>query len=145
VLWRYADERIEFYRTETRAFDVRALSLQGAAQASLGLRPASSREGFSSTSQTELSSTAHDPLSGIRARIEPFLSRAGVVVAEPGASATLIVTDTPDVLRRVSAFIDRENRALTRRVRLLFEELTVAIDESAEAGIDWDIVFAATR
>lgn len=145
VLWRYADQRIEFYRTETRAFDVRALSLQGAAQASLGLRDATSREGFSSTSRTELSSVAQEPLAGVKARIEPFLSRAGVVVAEPGASATLIVTDTPEVLRRVSAFIDRENRALTRRVRLLFEELTVAIDENAEAGIDWDIVFAGTR
>lgn len=142
VLWRYDNDRIEFYRTETRAFDVRSLTLQAAARASLGLHSDASREGFSSTSRTELSSVAHDPLVTVRARVEPFLSRAGTVVAEPGASAMLVVTDTPDVLRRVAAFIDGENRAMTRRVRLLFEELTVAVEDGAEAGIDWNIVFA---
>lgn len=145
VLWRYGDERIEFYRTETRAFDVRMLTLQAGAEASLGLSGASSREGFSSTSRTELSLIRHDPLDAVRARVEPFLSRAGVVVAQPGAAAMLVVTDTPDVLRRVAAFIDRENRAMTRRVRLLFEELTVVLEDGAEAGIDWDIVFAGAR
>ena len=145
VMWRYADERIEFYRTETRAFDVRALTLQAEAEASLGLRNEASREGFASTSSTKLSSTRHDPLATVRARVEPFLSRAGVVVAEPGASAMLIVTDTPEVLRRVAGFVERENRAMTRRVRLLFEELTVAIEDGAEAGIDWELVFAGAR
>lgn len=145
ILWRYEEGRIEFYRTETRAFDVRMLSLQAAAEASLGLQETGSREGFSSASRTELSLVRHDPLASVKARIEPFLSRAGVVVAEPGASATLIVTDTPEVLRQVAGFIERENRAMSRRVRLLFEELTVLVEDDVEAGIDWDIVFASAR
>ena len=145
VLWRYADNRIEFYRTESRAFDVRALSLQATAEASLGQRGEATREGFTTTSSTGLSSPQHDSLASVRARIEPFLSQVGVVVAEPGASAMLVVTDTPDVLAQVAEFVDRENRALTRRVRLLFEELTVAVDESDEVGVDWDIVFAGAR
>lgn len=145
VQWRYAGERIEFYRTETRAFDVRALTLQAATEASLGQRREASRQGFAGTSNTELSSGKHDVLATVRARVEPFLSRAGVVVAEPGAAAMLVVTDTPEVLRSVAAFIDRENRAMTRRVRLLFEELTVAVEEGAEAGIDWNVVFAGAR
>lgn len=142
VMWRYDSERIEFYRTETRAFDVRALTLQAASQASLGLGSDGMRDGFASTSRTELFSTPHDVLAAVRARVEPFLSRAGTVVAEPGASAMLVVTDTPEVLRKIAAFIDMENRAMTRRVRLLFEELTVAVEDSAEAGIDWNVVFA---
>lgn len=145
VLWRYADDRLEFYRTETRAFDVRVLTLQAAAEASLGLRSDASRQGFASTSSTELVLPSQDLLATVRARIEPFLSRAGVVVAEPGAGAMLVVTDTPEALRRVAAFVDRENRAMTRRVRLLFEELTVAIEDSAEAGIDWNLVFAGAK
>lgn len=145
VQWRYEDDRIEFYRTETRAFDVRMLTLQAGAEASLGQRGESAREGFSSTSRTELSVAQHDPLLAIKKRVEPFLSRAGVAVAEPGAAAMLVVTDTPDVLRRVAAFIDRENRAMTRRVRLLFEELTVLVDDTAEAGIDWNVVFSNAR
>src|SRR5690606_38299840 len=67
------------------------------------------------------------------------------VVAEPGASGTLVVTDTPDVLKEVSAFLERENRALTRRVRLLFEEVTVLLEDESEAGIDWDVVFSSAR
>ena len=145
VLWRYGAGRIEFYRTETRAFDVRMLSLHAAADASLGLKETGVREGFSSASRTELVLNSHDPLQSVKARIEPFLSRAGVVVAEPGASATLVVTDTPEVLSQVASFLERENRAMTRRVRLLFEELTVLMEDEAEAGIDWDIVFSSAR
>ena len=145
ILWRYEEGRIEFYRTETRAFDVRMLSLQASADASLGLQETGSREGFSSASRTELTLARHDPLVSVKSRIEPFLSRAGVVVAEPGASATLIVTDTPEVLRQIATFIERENRAMTRRVRLLFEELTVLVEDDVEAGIDWEIVFSSAR
>lgn len=145
VLWRYDGGRIEFYRTETRAFDVRMLSLQAAADASLGLQETAAREGFSTTSRTEISLGRHDPLASVRARIEPFLSRAGMVVAEPGAASTLVVRDTPAVLAQVAEFIERENRALTRRVRLLFEELTVLTEDDAEAGLDWDMVFSGAR
>lgn len=145
VLWRYEAGRIEFYRTETRAFDVRMLSLQAGADASLGLQESGAREGFSTTSRTGLSLEKHDPLESMKARIEPFLSSAGVVVAEPGASSTLVVRDTPEVLRQVAAFVERENRALTRRVRLLFEELTVLVEDDSEAGLDWDVVFAGAR
>src|SRR5690606_21924992 len=34
---------------------------------------------------------------------------------------------------------------LTRRVRLIFEELTVAIQDGAEAGLDWNLVFSSAR
>lgn len=145
VSWRYTDGRIEFYRTETRAFDVRALTLQAETEAALGLRSDVSRDGFVSTSRTGLASISHQPLAAVQARVEPFLSRAGVAVAEPGAAAMLVVTDTPEVLGRIAAFIDRENRAMTRRVRLLFEELTVVVEDGGEAGIDWDFVFAGAR
>src|SRR5690606_22744158 len=70
---------------------------------------------------------------------------AGDVVAVQGASASLVVTDTPEVLRRVAQYLERENRVLTRRVRILFEELTVALDEQAELGIDWQGVFTHAR
>ena len=145
VLWQYRDQRIEFYRTETRVFDVRALSLQASTQATIGSRGKRAQEGFESSSSTALSVVAHDPLAGVKARIEPFLSRAGIVVAEPGAASMVVVTDTPEVLGHIARFLERENRALTRRVRLLFEEVTLATDESAEAGIDWDIVFSGSR
>ncbi|RTZ41049.1 hypothetical protein EKL30_15275 [Candidimonas sp. SYP-B2681] len=145
VMWRYHNDRIEFYRTETRVFNIRALTLNASAEASLGLGGSNKSEGFISTSKTSLSSSSQDLLDVVRARIEPFLSRAGVLVAEAGASSSIVVTDTPDVLQRIGRYLDHENRALTRRVRLVFEELTVVLNDSAEAGLDWNLVFSSAK
>ncbi len=145
VHWRYDAGRIEFYRTETRTFDVRAMMLDATAQASLGLEAGGKQQGFVSSSRTSLGGGVQDPLKSVRARLELFLSRAGTLVAQPGAGATVVVTDLPEVLRRIGEYVDRENRALTRRIRLVFEEVTLATDKSAEAGIDWNVVFADAR
>src|SRR5690606_16726431 len=129
VAWAYRNERSEFYRTESRGCNVRALTLNAHAQAWVGLGGRSEADGFVSTSRTSLDSPVHDVFTVLRARIEPFLSRAGVVVAEPGASSSIVVTDTPEVLNRIALYLEQENRALTRRVRLVFEELTVAVQD----------------
>jgi type IVB pilus formation R64 PilN family outer membrane protein len=145
VMWRYENERIEFYRTETRVFNVRALTLNASAEASLGLGTSTQADGFSSTSKTSLTSSTHDLLAVVRARIEPFLSLAGILVAEAGASSSIVVTDMPPVLQRISRYLDQENRSLTRRVRLVFEELTVVLSDQAEAGLDWNLVFSSAK
>lgn len=145
IMWRYQHERIEFYRTETRVFNVRALTINARTEASLGLGESRAAEGFSSTSRTSLSGGEPDVLAVLRARIEPFLSRAGVLVAESGASSSVVVTDTPEVLQRIAVYLEQENLALTRRVRLVFEEITVAAHDNAEAGLDWNLVFASAR
>ena len=143
VMWRYQDERIEFYRTQTRVFSVRSLTLNANADASLGLASQSDAQGFVSSSRTRLESGPINVLETIRSRIEPFLTRAGVLVAQPGASGSIVVTDTPQVLDNIARYLDTENRSLTRRVRIIFEELTVLVDDSAEAGIDWNLVFSS--
>ncbi|MGB6241811.1 MAG: hypothetical protein WBF69_04940 [Castellaniella sp.] len=145
VRWRYVQDRIEFFRTETRVFNIRALTLDARAQASLGLGARQTDGGFISTSSTQLQSGDQDVMKTVRARIEPFLSQAGLLVAEQGAGATIVVTDLPDVLDRVAAYLDQENRSLTRRVRLVFEELTVALNEQAQASLDWNVVFSGAR
>ncbi len=145
VRWRYEQGRIEFFRTDTRVFNVRALTLDARAQASLGLGAKQAEGGFVSTSSTQLKSGEQDVMKTVRARIEPFLSRAGLLVAEPGAGASIVVTDTPDVLDRIARYLDQENRALTRRVRLIFEELTVALSEQAQVSLDWNVVFSGAR
>lgn len=145
VMWRYQQGRIEFFRTQTRVFNVRALALDAQADASLGLGRSQSKEGFESASSTRLSTGEQDAMKTVRARIEPFLSRAGLLVAESGASSSIVVTDTPDVLDRIAEYIEYENRAMTRRVRLIFEEITVSVNDHAEAGLDWNLVFSSAR
>lgn len=145
IYWRYRDGAIDFYRTDTRVFAVRSLSLAAKADARLGRSGNGGSGGFESGSHTEFAVPAQDTIQAVRARVEPFLSRAGVVAAQAGSDASIVVTDTPDALARVSAFLERENRSLTRRVRLLFEEVTVAAKNGDELGIDWNVVFDSAR
>ncbi len=145
VLWRYEQGRIEFYRTETRVFNVSALTLNASTEASLGQADAGDAQGFAGTSRTRLSSGDHDVMVSLRSRLEPFLSRAGVMASETGTGASIVVTDTPDVLDRITRYLDHENRALTRRVRLVFEELVVQLHDNAEAGFNWDLIFNSAR
>lgn len=145
VLWRYEHGRIEFYRSETRVFQVPGLALNASMEASLGMSGAGESEGFVGNSRTRLESNSQDAAETLRARIDPFLSRAGHMVVTPGASASVVVTDTPEVLDRIGRYLEQESRALTRRVRLIFEEIVVQAHENAEAGINWDLVFNSAR
>lgn len=146
IQWRYQNGRIDLYRTETRVFNIRALTLNAQAQASLGLAgQGKDSTGFQSSSTTRFESGQHDVMEVIRARLTPFMTRAGLLVAESGVSGSIVVTDTPEVLQRIQHYIDTENRVLTRRIRLVFEEITVLAKDDAELGIDWNLVFSSAR
>jgi type IVB pilus formation R64 PilN family outer membrane protein len=138
VLWRYHDRVLEFYRTETRVFDVRALTLSAHADARLGRTANSKTGGFDNSSRTSLVASDQHVLLAIKQRLEPFLTRAAIIAAQPGASTTIVVTDTPEVLNEISRYLEKENRILTRRVRLIFEEITLVTNQDAEFGLDWD-------
>lgn len=145
LAWRYQDEVIDIFRTETRTFNVRALLLKSSSVASLGRSGSGGAGAFDTASTTTVESSTQDVLGAVTARIEPFLTQAGVVAAHGDGSSMLVITDTPQALARVSDYIERENRAQTRRVRLVFEEVTIALRDRSEAGIDWDLVYAAAR
>ncbi len=140
--WRYHQDAIELFRTQTRVFDVRVLSLAAQADAQLGRSPGNKAGGFENTSRTSLQAPEQHPLEAVRLRIEPFMTRAGIIAAQPGASTTVVVTDTPDALDAIAGFIEKENRAMTRRVRLIFEEITIATNQNLEFGLDWDAVLS---
>lgn len=145
VHWRYRDGAIEFYRTETRVFDVRSLTQSARADARLGRTAHAAEGGFENASNTTLTVGDHDTLGAVRARIEPFLTRAGVIAAQPGADTSIVITDTPRALSEVARFLERENRALTRRVRLVFEEITLARHDRGAMAIDWGAIYAAGK
>ncbi|EWM45950.1 bacterial type II and III secretion system family protein [Bordetella holmesii 70147] len=143
VWWRYRDGAIEFYRSQTQAFDLRMLPLSVQSQAQLGRRVAEA-EGFDNAIQASVEVKLPSPTQMLRAQIEPFLSRSGVA-SLAGTEATLVVTDTPAVLARIEAFIAQQNARAGRRVRLLFEEITLLMHNSAEGAIDWRVLHASAR
>lgn len=141
VQWRYHNRSLEFYRTETRVFDVRALTLSAHADARLGRTANSKSGGFDNSSRTSLVASEQHVLIAIKERLEPFLTRAAIIAAQPGASTSIVITDTPEVLDEVARYLERENRILTRRVRLIFEEITLVTHQGAEFGLDWDTLW----
>ena len=145
VHWKYEAGTIVFFRTDTRVFNVRALTLKASAAASLGRAAGGSAGAFESTSSTRIESGGSDALGAVKAKLEPFLTRAGTLVANGDASGLIVVTDTPEALDRVAAFLERENKALTRRVRLMFEEIELVARNQTEQGIDWNLIYRRTR
>src|SRR3546814_20782824 len=81
VNWRYHHNAIEFYRMQTRVFDVRALTLASRADARLGRAGTTEAGGFDNTSNTTLSSGKHHALQAVRVRLNPFLTHAGTDIA----------------------------------------------------------------
>ncbi len=146
VYWQFRNNKIEFFRTQTKVFDVQALTLEARSEASIGQGSANQSDGaFTSTSQTRLISSSNDVLDVIKARIEPFMTRAGTLVAQPGASSSIVVTDTPDSLDSIASYLERENRLLSKRIRLIFEEITISTSDDSYGSIDWNLVFTSAR
>lgn len=142
VYWRYQNDSIEFYRTQTRVFDIRVLSLSAQADAHLGRSPGQKAGGFDNASRTSLISTQEHTIDAIRARLEPFLTRAAIVAAQPGALTSIVVTDTPDALSAIAQYLAQENRIMSRRIRMQFEEITLSTNENLELGIDWETMLS---
>lgn len=142
IQWRYTGKAIEFFRTQTRVFDIRALTLAASTQMQLGKAGGGANGGFESSAQTTLSMTAQPLLDDIRQRVEPLMTRAGTISAQPGNLSSIVVTDTPSALDAIAAYLDQANRAMSRRVRLVFEEMTVTRSQAHEQGIDWSLALA---
>ena len=137
IYWRYESGAIIFYRTQTQVFDVRLLTTSASVEMALGRSSAAGAGGFDSSARTVLRSTEQSALDAIKVKVEPFLTKAGVVTAQSGASSSIVVTDVPESLSNIAQFIEKENRILTRRLRLVFEELTVETENDQELRVDW--------
>jgi type IVB pilus formation R64 PilN family outer membrane protein len=57
------------------------------------------------------------------------------------ATASLTVTDDPDVLDRIARYLDQQNKLLTTQVVLNVKILNVAFDREDQYGIDWNLAY----
>lgn len=142
IQWRYTGKAIELFRTQTRVFDIRALTLTASTQMQLGQAGGQAAGGFDSSAQTTLAMSGAPVLDEVRQRVEPFMTRAGTIAAQPGRLSSIVVTDTPSALDAIAAYLDDVNRTMTQRVRLVFEEMTVIRSQAHDQGIDWSLALA---
>jgi type IVB pilus formation R64 PilN family outer membrane protein len=168
VYWKYQDQAIVFFYTDTRVFQVFAIpgdssvatnvisgaSNSGGQSGGSSGSPsggASSGGGSGTAPTPSVSSNNTDNIamnaqlsvySSLQAAIKAMLSPAGSVITSP-ATGSISVTDTPDVLDRVAAFMDQQNRVLSRQVLVNVTVLSVTLSDEDSYGINWNVVYQA--
>ncbi|WP_256972275.1 PilN family type IVB pilus formation outer membrane protein, partial [Burkholderia mallei] len=165
VSWKYEQGAIRFFFTDTRTFQVNAIpgdsslnasvvsgaTSDGAAGGSQSGGSGGSGGGIngagSGTTGLTANNTANTAVNsqlsvfnGLQSAIQSMLSRYGSSVASP-ATGSISVTDTPDVLERVAAFMAQQNRSLSRQVLLNVTVLSVSLQAGDAYGIDWNLVY----
>ncbi|MDI9331237.1 MAG: hypothetical protein QM527_08005 [Alphaproteobacteria bacterium] len=129
------DGSIEIYRLETRILRLKALAQKN---------PASVRvsSGFNQESVVSVDSTSTDALADMKQSLMSLGTMAGSVEINPNTKAAL-VTDTPESIARMEAFIEQENKRLTRRISMVIDQIFVTNETKRELSVDWQLI--ATR
>jgi type IVB pilus formation R64 PilN family outer membrane protein len=167
VYWKYQDQAIVFFYTDTRVFQVAAIPgdssvatnvvsgavNNGGQSGSGGGSPSgmSTGNGSGSENTPSVSSSNTDNIAmnaqlsvynGLQTAIRAMLSPVGSVIISP-ATGSISVTDTPDVLDRVADFMEQQNRVLSRQVLVNVTVLSVTLSNEDSYGINWNAVYQA--
>lgn len=153
VDWEFKDGRIEIRRFMTRSFTVLAMPGKNEFSSSLGKQGGlttgnqttgtgsqSSSSGSFSSDMKIATSSSIDYWASIEGGIKAMLSPMGKIAVNQG-TGTVTVTDIRDVVERIGAMIEEENRALTRQVSFEVQVYSVRSNDGADFGVDWNLVY----
>lgn len=154
VSWKYADGAIQFFHTDTRTFQINAIPGDASFNASVssnanneggsGGGGGSGGESGGGVSSANVQNTAVKSELSVFGSLEKtvtiMLTPAGKVIASP-ATGTLTVTDTPAALERIGAYLEAQNKALSRQVMVNVTVLAVTLDRGDNYGIKWDLLY----
>lgn len=143
VAWRPVSGGAEFFRVETKVFQLSAIPQVANTSASLG-RNGGSNNVFESQSKTSFETKDQNLINGIKVAVEAMLSTGGKATIA-SENQTLIVTDTPVALERVSAFVADQNKIMSRRVRVMLEAIEVVDKDGSDVGVDWSLLYAVAN
>ncbi|MEJ8837669.1 hypothetical protein [Ramlibacter sp. AN1133] len=138
--WRPVDGGAEFFRVETRVFQLATTPQVANTSASLGRN--SSGQIFESTSKTAFTTANQDMLKGLMSTVDALLSVGGRAQLS-AESQTLVVVDTTASIARVAKVVEEQNRLMSRRVRVVLEVLEVVDKDQSELGVDWNILYGS--
>jgi len=143
VSWRPVTGGAEFFRVETRVFQLAGLPQVANTSASLG-RNGGNNEVFESQSKTSFETKDQNVINGIKTAVEAMLSAGGKATISP-ENQTLIVTDTPRAMEVISAFVTEQNKILSRRVRVVLEAIEVIDRDGTDVGVDWSLLYSVAN
>ncbi len=150
VSWKYSNGTIQFFRNDTRTFQITAVPGDTELSTTVSSAAASSGgdSGGGSASSGINNNNSHSTgvksqlsvYSSIEKAVSIMLSAGGKVVASP-ATGSITVSDTPDNLERIALFIDRENQSMSRQVMVNVTVLAVTLTRGDNYGIQWNAVY----
>lgn len=149
VSWKYSNGTIQFFRNDTRTFQITAvpgdteLSATVSSAASSGGGESGGGAGGGVSNSNSHSTGVKSQLSvysSIEKAVGIMLSAGGRVVASP-STGSITVSDTPDNLERIALFIEHENQSMSRQVMVNVTVLAVTLTRGDNYGIQWNAVY----
>lgn len=140
--WRPTAIGAEFFRVETKVYDIQSVSQSATTTAAMG-RNSNTKDAFDSQAKTTFTFEKQNALDAFVKPVEGLLSMGGKLVVSPEAQ-TLIVTDTPAAQERVAAYVKEKNKSMSRRIRMVLEAIQVARKDADDFGLDWNLVYNTT-
>jgi len=151
--WKFEDNAAVIYYTDTQVFHLYAIS--GKTKLETTVKSGAQKSNTSSSDYSSFSSDGSVQETGmtfesdiiadiektLRTMITPGLGRLSV----SASTGTVAVTDRPHVLRRVGAYLGAENKRITRQVLLNVKVLSVQINDSDAAGLNWNAIYNAVN
>ncbi|EJF5320670.1 PilN family type IVB pilus formation outer membrane protein [Enterobacter cloacae] len=156
VSWKVSDGEASIYYLETKRFDIQPADakydltgtvtsgLSNATGTDSGNGGGTSSSGVSGSGGSTMSSTVamgNNLYKDLKETVQSMLTPGVGRLSLNATTGTLMITDVPDVVRRVGDYLDDENSTLSRQVILKVVTYTVNTDVSDMVGIDWNLVW----
>ncbi|KTR98536.1 MULTISPECIES: PilN family type IVB pilus formation outer membrane protein [Enterobacterales] len=159
ISWKYEDGMVTFFYLQTARFDIEPSDAKYALNGSVvsGVSNSSSSNGGTGSSSSGSNSGGVSGESGTSLKSDVSmgnnlyddLKSTAESMLTPGVgrldmnktTGTVVITDVPEVVRRVGEYLTSENKALSRQVSLKVVIYTVNTDTSDAIGIDWNVIY----
>ncbi|EOR3749838.1 PilN family type IVB pilus formation outer membrane protein [Escherichia coli] len=151
ISWRYDGSHIIFYYLETQTFPITYLDSQVAYNATVVSGTMSSNGSSGGSASDAISGDASNTQTtsvDMKSALYQDVKNAVTSMLTPGigrmfmSTGFITVTDNPQVLETVRAFIEKRNEEMKRQVVLNVEILSIRKTRNEQAGIDWNAVFS---
>ena len=160
ISWKYEDGMVTFFYLQTARFDIEPSDAKYALTGSVvsgvsnssssdggtgsGSSGSSSGGGVSGESGTSLKSDTimgNNLYDDLKSTAESMLTPGVGRLDMNKTTGTVVITDVPEVVRRVGEYLTSENKALSRQVNLKVVIYTVNSETSDAIGIDWNVIY----
>lgn len=156
--WQFKENQVEFYRTKTKVFalnipktdndfsaDISTKTQSGGGGGSGGASGGSAGGTSSSTGHSVRLQSRLNFWDSVGQEITPMLTPSLGTLVVSKSTGNITVTDTPQALAAVAAYVEALNETALRRVFLDIQVITVQNNDSSNYGINWGMMYSALQ